>query len=188
MNLLLQHWHIESKALFWSAEKTRAWQSASGICGKGNISVCLDCIVSPLGCLTEMPCLVGTLLVQVLFGPMKWLVKPESTMARLFLDGLRAVTRLLQENKLFKTKESLELTVTWSYQGAGLKFLCVPPPFFVASSVLLVNHFRGGTLSNVVLSSVAARPAVVVVVATGGLDACSAELIAKVRDSNLNLG
>ena len=38
------------------------------------------------------------------FGPMKWLVQPESTMDRMSLDGLRAGNRVLQENKLLKTK------------------------------------------------------------------------------------
>ena len=42
---------------------------------------------------------------------MKWLVQAESTMARWSADGLRAGTKVLQENKLFKTKESLGLTV-----------------------------------------------------------------------------
>ena len=105
VKLLSQNWPIESRAFFWSAGKTWVWRASIRSCGKGNIDVCMDCIVSPLVSLTEMPCLVGTLLVQGLFGPMKWLVKPESTMARLFLDGLRVVTRLLQENKLFKTKK-----------------------------------------------------------------------------------
>ena len=38
------------------------------------------------------------------FRPMKWLVQPESTMARMLSDGLRAGTRVLQQNKLLKTK------------------------------------------------------------------------------------
>ena len=37
---------------------------------------------------------------------MKWLVQPEYTMARRSVEGLRAGTKVLQENKLFKTKES----------------------------------------------------------------------------------
>ena len=104
VKLLSQNWPIESRALFLSAGKTWAWQAAIGRCGKVNISVCMDCIVSPLGSLTEMPCSVGNLLLQGLFGTMKWLVQPESTMARLLSDGLRAGTRVLKENKWFKTK------------------------------------------------------------------------------------
>ena len=61
--------------------------------------------------LAEMPCSVGTLLIQGLSGPMKWLVHPESTMDWRLLDGLRAGTKVLQENELFKTKKSLGLTV-----------------------------------------------------------------------------
>ena len=52
-----------------------------------------------------MPCSVVNLLVQGLFGPMKCLVQPESTMSWLSPDGLRAGTNVLQENKLFKTKD-----------------------------------------------------------------------------------
>ena len=127
VNLLLHNWPIESRDLFWSAGKTWAWRSASGSCGKGNITMYLDCIVSPLGSRTEMLCSVGNLLLRGLFGPMKWLVQPESTMDWLSLDGWRAGTRVLQENKNLKTKESLGLTVPCLYQGAGLKFLLVPP-------------------------------------------------------------
>ena len=58
----------------------------------------------------------------------------------------------------------------------------------MASSVLLVNRRRGGTLSTIVIAAVAARLSVVVVVATGGLYACSAELLAKVGEGNLQLG
>ena len=67
----------------------------------------VDCIVSPLESLTEMPCSVGNLLTQGLSGPMKWLVQPESTMAWQSAEGLRTGTKMLQENKSFKIKESL---------------------------------------------------------------------------------
>ena len=107
MKLLSQNWPIEKRALFWSAGKTWARRAASGSYGKGNSAVWVDCVVSLLGSLTEMPCYVGTLLTQVFSGPMKWLVQPESTMARRLADGLRAGTKVLQENKNFKTKESL---------------------------------------------------------------------------------
>ena len=94
-----------------------------GRCGKVNSAVWVDCIVSPLGSLTEMPLSVGTLLTQGLSGPMKWLVHPKSTMAWRSTDGLRAGTEVLQENKLFKTKESFGLTVPGLFQGAWLQFL-----------------------------------------------------------------
>ena len=87
----------------------------------------MDSILYPLGSLTEMPCSVGTLLTHGLSGPMKWLVQPKSTMARQSTDGLRAGTKVLQENKLFKTKESLGLTVPGVCQRAGLQLLWLPP-------------------------------------------------------------
>ena len=51
-----------------------------------------------------------------------------------------------------------------------------------------MNRRRGGTLSTIVVAAVAPCPAVVVVVATGGLDACSAKLLAKFGNSNLKIG
>ena len=126
VKLLLQNWPIDSRALFWSAGKTWARRAARGNCGKVNSAVWVDCIVSPLGSLTEMPGSVGTFLTQGFSGPMKWLVHPESTTARRSLGGLGARTKVLQENKLFKTKESLGLTFPGLCQGSGLQFLCVP--------------------------------------------------------------
>ena len=70
-----------------------------------------------------MLCSVGTLLTQGLSGPMDLLVQPESKMARQLTDGLRVGTKVLQENKLFKTKEFLGLTVPGLCQGAGLQLL-----------------------------------------------------------------
>ena len=126
--------------------------------------------------------------MQGLFGPMNWLVHPESTLDCLLSDGLRTGTRVLQECKLFKTKEFLGLTVPCLYQGAGLNFLCVPTSFVVASSFLLVDRRRSGTISTIVVAAVATFQAVVVVVATRGLDACSAKLLVKVGDGILKLG
>ena len=60
--------------------------------------------------------------------------------------------------------------------------------FVVASSILLVARRRIGTLSTIAVAAVATCPAVVVVVATGGLDACSAKLLAKFSNSNLKIG
>ena len=58
--------------------------------------------------------------------------------------------------------------------------------FFVMTiSILLVDCRRSGTFPTVVVSAGAARPAVVVRVAAGGLDACSAELLLKVGDGNM---
>ena len=45
-----------------------------------------------------------------------------------------------------------------------------------------------GTCATSVVAAVAARPAVAVALATGALDACSAELLAKVGEGNLQLG
>ena len=99
MKLLSQNWPIESRALFRSAGKTWARRVSSGSCGKGNNAVWVDYIVSLLGSLTEMPCSVWGGLTQGLSGPMNWLVQPESTMARGSSDGLRAGTKVLQENE-----------------------------------------------------------------------------------------
>ena len=57
----------------------------------------------------------------------------------------------------------------------------------MANSVLLVNRRRGGTLSTVVVAAVAAHPEVMVLVVNEGLDACSAELLAKFGDGELKL-
>ena len=48
--------------------------------------------------------------------------------------------------------------------------------------------FWSGTVSTIVVAAVTARPEVVVAVDDGGIDACSAELLAKVDDGNLKLG
>ena len=45
-----------------------------------------------------------------------------------------------------------------------------------------------GTLSTIVVAAVSACPVVVVVLATGGLDAFSAKLLANFVNGNLNLG
>ena len=68
-----------------------------------------------------------------------------------------------------------------------MQFLCVPP-FFVAGSILLVAYCRSGEFSTGVVAAGAARPAVVVWGAVGGLDACSAELLSKVGDGNMKFG
>ena len=124
-----------------------------------------------------------TLLRQGLSGPMNWLVQPESTMDRRSSYRLRAGTKVLQENNVLKTKESLGLTVTGLCQGAGLQFLCVPPflSWRVASfwwPVTGVGHFqlRSGCRISVVLRG-----------AANGLDTCSAELLSEVGDGNMKI-
>ena len=69
-----------------------------------------------------------------------------------------------------------------------MNFLCVPTFFVVASSFLLVDRCRSGTISTIVVAAVATFQAVVVVVDTRGLDACSAKLLVKVGNGNLKLG
>ena len=182
MKLLSQNWTIERRALCWSAGKTWARRAARGNCGKGNSAVWVDCIVSPLGSLTDMPCSVGTLLTQGFSGPMKWLVQPESTMARRSTDGLRAGTKVLQENKLFKTKESLGLTVPGVCQGAGLQLL-----WLTTFLSLRVASFWWPAAGVGVIAAGAACPTVVVQGAAGGLDTCSAELFSEVGDSDMQL-
>ena len=58
----------------------------------------------------------------------------------------------------------------------------------MVSSILLVARRRSGKISTRVVAAGAASSAVVVQVADGGLDACSAELFAKVGDGNLKFG
>ena len=60
--------------------------------------------------------------------------------------------------------------------------------FVVGSSILLVACRRSGTFLTGVVVAGAARPAVVVRIAAGGIDACSAELLAKIGDGNLKFG
>ena len=60
--------------------------------------------------------------------------------------------------------------------------------FVVTSSILLVACRRSGTFSTGVVAAVAARPALVVRVATGGHDACSAKLLAQVSNGNMEFG
>ena len=57
--------------------------------------------------------------------------------------------------------------------------------FVVANSILLVACFRSGTFSTRVVAASAARPAVVVWGASGGLDTCSGELLSEVGDGNM---
>ena len=97
-------------------------------------------------------------------------VHPEYTMAWRSSDGLRAGIKVLQENKNFKTKESLGLTVPGVCQGAGLQLLWLEHFFVVESSILLVACSRSGKVSTGVVAAGAERPAVVVPGASGGLD------------------
>ena len=66
---------------------------------------------------------------------MKWPVQPKSTMVWRLTDVLRAGTKVLQENKLFKTKESLGLTGPGVCQGDGLQFLRVASFWWPAAGV-----------------------------------------------------
>ena len=69
--------------------------------------------------------------------------------------------------------------------GSRVAVLVCTTFFVVASSILLVAFCRSGTFSIGVVAAGAARPAVVVRGAAGGLDACSAELLSKVIDGNI---
>ena len=57
--------------------------------------------------------------------------------------------------------------------------------FVVASRILMVACSRSEKFSTGVVAAGAARPAVVVWGATGGLDACGADLILKVGNGNM---
>ena len=144
-------------------------------------------IVSPLVSLTEIPLSVGTLLMQGYPGPMRWLAQPEYTMDRRLPDGLRAGTKVLQENKWFKTKQ-IRINCSLIMSESRVAILVCTTFFVVASSILLVACRRSGTFLTGVVAVGAARLAEVVWVASGGLDACSAELLAKVGNCNLKFG
>ena len=101
-------------------------------------------------------------------------------------DGLRAGTRVLQEC-IFLNKKILRINSSLLISGSRFEVL-VCTTFFVESSFLMVACRRSGIISNIVVEAVAARPEVVVVVDTRGIDACIAELLAKVGDGNLKLG
>ena len=60
--------------------------------------------------------------------------------------------------------------------------------FVVASRILLVACHKTGTFSTGVVAAGIARLAVVVWVAAGGIDACSAELLAQVGNGNMEFG
>ena len=72
--------------------------------------------------------------------------------------------------------------------GIRVAVLLCTTIFFVEISILLVACRRSGTFSTGVVAACAARTAVVVRVSSGGLDACSAELFAKVGDGDLKFG
>ena len=145
-----------------------------------------DCIVSHLVSLTEMPFSVGTLLMQGLSWPMKYLVQTESTMAWRSSDGLRAGNKVLQENKMFKTKESLVLT-SRIMSGSRVEVLVCTTFFVVTSSILLVACRRSGKVSTGMFAAGAARSEVVVWGASRGLDTCSTELLSEIGDGKMKL-
>ena len=92
------------------------------------------------------------------------------------------------KKKIVKNKRILTINCPLLISVSRFEVLVCTTFFVVASSVLLVTRRRGGTLSTVVVAAVSALPAVLVVVATGGLDACSAEVLAKVGDGDLEIG
>ena len=124
--------------------------------------------------------------MQGLSGPMKWLVQPGSTMARRSSDGLRAGIKVLQENKWLK--KILRINRSLIMSGSRAAVLVCTTFFVVAIIIILVACRRSGTFSTGAVAAGATRPAVVVRVAAGGLDACSTELLAKVGDGNMKSG
>ena len=69
--------------------------------------------------------------------------------------------------------------------GSRVAVLVITTFFVVASIILLVACRRSRTFPTGVVAAGAARPAVVIRVAAGGLDACSSELLLKVGDGNM---
>ena len=72
--------------------------------------------------------------------------------------------------------------------GSRVSVLVCTTFFVVVSSIFLVACHRSGTFLTGVVAAGAARSTVVVRVAAGGLDACSAELLAHVGDVNMEFG
>ena len=93
---------------------------------------------------------------------------------------------VLQENKLLK-KKILRINRSWIMPGSRVAVLVCNNFYVVASSILLVACRRSGTFSTGVVAAGAARPAVVIRGAAGGLDTSRAELLSEVGDGNTKL-
>ena len=89
---------------------------------------------------------------------------------------------------MIKNKRILRINSYLLVSGSRFGVLVCTTFFVLESNLLLVARLWCGTYATSVIAAVAARPSVVVAVATGGLDSCSAELLAKVDDSNMKLG
>ena len=81
--------------------------------------MCVEWIVAPLGRPTAMLCVVGILLVQGVEGPRKWLVQPESAMARQWGEIGRGAGTTELENRICKVGV-LDVVVPCSFQRVRL--------------------------------------------------------------------
>ena len=84
-----QSWPMEIILRFPKAGKTLDCRAPIGIWGKGRRVVWDAWVYDPLGRPTRMPLDVEDLFVHVVVGPRKWMVQPESTMARVFGNKVR---------------------------------------------------------------------------------------------------
>ena len=88
-----QSWPMEIRLRLPKVVKMFDWRAPKGSWGKGKRAVWDTRIDDPFGILTRMPLDVEDFLVHGVVGPIKWLVQPESTMARVL------VTKVLYDRK-----------------------------------------------------------------------------------------
>ena len=104
------------------AGNTLDWQAPISSWGKGRKAVCDARIDDPFGSTTRMPLDVEDLFVHGVAGPRKWLVQPESTMARVLGTKVRGAV----------VCATFSLYLVPSHSQLGL-FLAEPP--FVSAFV-----------------------------------------------------
>ena len=80
---------MEIRLRFPKAGKTLDCRAPMGSWGKGSRAVCDAWMDDPFGSPTRMPLDVEDLFVHGVVGPRKWLVHPESTMARWLVTKVR---------------------------------------------------------------------------------------------------
>ena len=123
VDLCSQIWPMDMRLRLPKAGNTLDRRSPIGNWGKGRRAVCYARIDAPFGSPTRMPLDVEDLFVHGVEGPRKWLVHPESMMARVLRTNVRG-------DIVFAT---FSLYLVLSHSQLGL-FLAEPPfvPAFVA--------------------------------------------------------
>ena len=85
-----QIWPMDMRLRLPKYGNTLERRAPIGNWGKGGRAVCYAWIDAPFGSPTRMPLDVEDLFVHGVEGPSKWLVQPESTMARLLVTKVRS--------------------------------------------------------------------------------------------------